>query len=91
MNYAERVLEIKNKLGLHARAANLIVKTASRYKAHITFEKNGMVANAKSIMSLLMLAAGKGAKVVVKAVGEDAQMAVEEIAKLVEGGFGEPD
>lgn len=86
---AERLLEIKNKLGLHARAANLVVKTASRFRSHITLEKDGVVANAKSIMSLLMLAAGKGSKVLLRAEGEDAQEAVEEIARLVEERFGE--
>jgi len=84
-------LQIKNKLGLHARAANLIVQVANRYKAQVTVEKDGMVANAKSIMSLLMLAAGKGSKILIRASGEDAREAVEEIAKLVEGRFGEEE
>lgn len=84
-------MQIKNKLGLHARAANLIVQVANRYKAQVTVEKDGMVANAKSIMSLLMLAAGKGSKILVRASGEDAREAVEEIAKLVEGRFGEEE
>ncbi|RLA85970.1 MAG: HPr family phosphocarrier protein [Deltaproteobacteria bacterium] len=86
-----RSLQIKNKLGLHARAANLIVQVANRYKAQVTVEKDGMVANAKSIMSLLMLAAGKGSKILIRASGEDAREAVEEIAKLVEGRFGEEE
>lgn len=84
-------MQIKNKLGLHARAANLIVQVANRYKAQVTVEKDGMVANAKSIMSLLMLAAGKGSKILIRASGEDAREAVEEIAKLVEGRFGEEE
>lgn len=67
----------------------MIVKTASRYRSHITMEKDGIVANAKSIMSLLMLAAGKGSKVLLRAEGEDAREAVEEIARLVEDRFGE--
>ncbi len=84
-------MQIKNKLGLHARAANLIVQVANRYKAQVTVEKDGVVANAKSIMSLLMLAAGKGSRILVRASGEDAREAVEEIAKLVEGRFGEEE
>ncbi len=85
----ERRLRIKNKLGLHARAANLIVRVANRYDADITVEKDGIEANGKSIMGLLMLAAGKGAKLRIRAQGEDASEAVEEIARLVEGNFGE--
>ncbi|RLA93366.1 MAG: HPr family phosphocarrier protein [Deltaproteobacteria bacterium] len=86
---AERLVEIKNKLGLHARAANMIVKVANRYRAKVTLEKDGVEANGKSIMGLLMLAAGKGAKLRIRAQGEDASEAVEEIARLVEGNFGE--
>jgi len=82
-------VEIKNKLGLHARAANMIVKVANRYRAKVTLEKDGVEANGKSIMGLLMLAAGKGAKLRIRAQGEDASEAVEEIARLVEGNFGE--
>ncbi len=82
-------MEIKNKLGLHARAANMIVKVANRYRAKVTLEKDGVEANGKSIMGLLMLAAGKGAKLRIRAQGEDASEAVEEIARLVEGNFGE--
>ncbi len=76
-------------MGLHARAANMIVQIANRYRSEITLEKDGVVANGKSIMGLLMLAAGKGTRVLVRATGEDAEEAVEEIAKLVEGKFGE--
>jgi len=82
-------VEIKNKLGLHARAANMIVKVANRYRAKVTVEKDGVEANGKSIMGLLMLAAGKGAKLRIRAEGEDAAEAVEEITRLVEEGFGE--
>lgn len=82
-------MEIKNKLGLHARAANMIVKVANRYRAKVTVEKDGVEANGKSIMGLLMLAAGKGAKLRIRAEGEDASEAVEEITRLVEEGFGE--
>jgi len=67
----------------------MIVQIANRYRSEITLEKDGVVANGKSIMGLLMLAAGKGARVLVRATGEDAEEAVEEIAKLVEGKFGE--
>jgi len=85
----ERRLIIKNKLGLHARAANLIVRVANRYDADITVEKDGIEANGKSIMGLLMLAAGKGSEIVVRAKGQDAKEAVEELSELIEGKFGE--
>lgn len=82
-------LIIKNRLGLHARAAAQLVKTANRFRAEIIIEKDGMEVNGKSIMGLLMLAAPKGSLLVVKASGEDAEAAVTEIGKLVDDGFGE--
>jgi phosphotransferase system HPr (HPr) family protein len=85
----ERTLMIKNKLGLHARAANMVVQLASTFECTITMNKDGIEANAKSIMGLLLLAAGQGSKIVVKAMGRDAKKAIEEISKLVEGRFGE--
>jgi phosphocarrier protein HPr len=87
----ERTFTIKNKLGLHARAANMVVQTASNFTCSITVIKDGIEANAKSIMGLLLLAAGKGSKIVVKAKGKDAQEALKEIGKLIEGKFGEKE
>jgi len=87
----ERTFTIKNKLGLHARAANLVVQTASNFACTITVIKDGIEANAKSIMGLLLLAAGKGSKVVVRAEGKDAKEALKEIGKLIEGKFGEKE
>ena len=87
----KRTLTIKNKLGLHARAANMMVQVASNFACTITVNKDGIEANAKSIMGLLLLAAGQGAKIVVKATGRDAKEAIEEISKLVEGRFGEQE
>jgi phosphocarrier protein HPr len=88
---AERTFTIKNKLGLHARAANMVVQVASNFKAAITVDKDGIEANAKSIMGLLLLAAGHGSQIVVRAQGRDAQEAVAEIGKLIEGKFGEKE
>jgi phosphocarrier protein HPr len=85
----ERTFTIKNKLGLHARAANMVVQTASNFACSITVIKDGIEANAKSIMGLLLLAAGKGSKIVVRAEGKDAKEALKEIGKLIEGKFGE--
>ena len=87
----ERSFTIKNKLGLHARAANMVVQTASNFASCITVTKDGIEANAKSIMGLLLLAAGKGSKIVVRAKGKDAQEALKEIGKLIEGKFGEKE
>ncbi len=87
----ERVLTIKNKLGLHARAANMVVQIASNFESTITVNKDGIEANAKSIMGLLLLAAGQGSKIVIKAKGKDAQESDSEIAKLIEGSFGEKE
>lgn len=80
---------IKNKLGLHARAANMVVQVASHFESNITVEKDGVEANGKSIMGILLLAAGEGSKIVVRATGSDAKRAIEELSKLIEGKFGE--
>ena len=87
----ERIFIIKNKLGLHARAANMVVQVASNFEAAITMDKDGIEANAKSIMGLLLLAAGQGSQIVVKAQGRDAKEAIEELGKLIEGKFGEKE
>jgi phosphocarrier protein HPr len=87
----ERTFTIKNKLGLHARAANMVVQTASNFACSITVTKDGIEANAKSIMGLLLLAAGKGSKVVVRAEGKDAEAAIKQLGKLIEGKFGEKE
>ena len=87
----ERTFIIKNKLGLHARAANMVVQVASNYECAITVDKDGIEANAKSIMGLLLLAAGHGSQIVVRAQGRDAKEAIEEISRLIEGKFGEKE
>lgn len=87
----ERTFTIKNKLGLHARAANMLVQAASNFQCTITVNKDGIEANAKSIMGLLLLAAGRGSKIVVRAEGKDAKEAIKEIGKLIEGKFGEKE
>jgi phosphocarrier protein len=80
---------IKNKLGLHARAAALLVKTANRFISNISLEKDGLEVNGKSIMGILMLAAAKGSKITLKAEGKDAEQAIETLGKLIENKFGE--
>jgi phosphocarrier protein len=85
----EHTFVIKNKLGLHARAAGQLVRRANRYEAEISIEKDGMVANAKSIMGVMMLAAAIGSKVRIKAEGSDARKAVRALGRLIENKFGE--
>lgn len=66
-----------------------MVQLASNFESTITVEKDGVEANGKSIMGILLLAAGEGSKIVVKARGRDAREAIEELGKLIEGKFGE--
>jgi phosphocarrier protein len=80
---------IKNRLGLHARAAALLVKTANRFSSEIIIEKDGIEVNGKSIMGILMLAAAKGSKITLKAEGKDAAEAIQSLGKLIENKFGE--
>jgi len=84
-----RVTEIKNDLGLHARAAALFVKTSNKYKSNLKVTKDGQQVNGKSIMGVLMLAAAKGSKLTLEAEGEDAIQMLDELTRLVESGFGE--
>jgi phosphocarrier protein len=81
--------EIKNKLGLHARAAVLLVQTASNYKSDITIAKDDIEVNGKSIMGILMLGATMGSIVKVMAKGSDAEKAVTELGRLISSKFGE--
>ncbi|GAB4251707.1 MAG: HPr family phosphocarrier protein [Deferrisoma sp.] len=85
----ERTFEIVNTLGLHARAAAALVQTAQKFRSHIEVEKDGTVVNGKSIMGLLMLAAAKGSRITVRAQGDDAVQAVEELGELIRNGFWE--
>jgi phosphocarrier protein len=80
---------IPNKLGLHARPSAQLTQTASRFGAEIHIARNGRRVNAKSIMGVMMLAAGQGATVTVDAEGDDAEAAVEAIGQLIGSGFGE--
>ncbi len=80
---------IENRNGLHARPAAMFVKISSRYRAEVWVEKDGERVNGKSIMGLMMLAAGKGSKLTVIAEGSDAEKVVAELKNLVETRFGE--
>ena len=88
---AKQRFTIKNRLGLHARAASKFVQLASKFDSDIYVEKDGKEVNGKSIMGILILAAGCGSEVTIRACGEDAQQAVEEIGKLIDDKFGEDE
>ncbi len=85
----EREVTVVNSLGLHARPAVMLVKTASQFASTIKLRKDDIEVNAKSIMGVLILAAEKGSRVVITADGPDEEAAVEAIAKLFAEGFGE--
>lgn len=84
-----REVVIQNRNGLHARPAAMLVKVSSRFRAEIWIEKDGERVNGKSIMGLMMLAAGKGSKLNLIAEGPDADRAIEELQALIDGRFGE--
>ncbi len=85
----ERKVKIINKLGLHARPAAMLVKTAGKYKSEVTLSKDDMEVNAKSIMGVMMLAAEKGSIVTIRAEGEDEAEVVDALVGLVERKFDE--
>jgi phosphocarrier protein len=80
---------VANKLGIHARPAAMFVKTANRFSCEIFVEKDGEKVNGKSIMGLMMLAAGPGSKLTVHAQGQDASQALAELEILIERKFDE--
>ena len=82
-------LTIENRNGLHARPAALFVKTSSRFNAEVWVEKDGEKVNGKSIMGLMMLAAGKGSVLRVTAEGDDAAAVLKELETLIASRFGE--
>lgn len=79
----EKEIVIKSKQGLHARPAALFVQIANKFESDIFVTKDGEEVNGKSIMGILMLAAEKGTKVSLKAVGSDAEKAMEELEKIL--------
>ena len=80
-----------NKLGLHARAAARLTEVATGFAAEVWLSRNGRRVNAKSIMGVMMLAAGKGSRVLIEAEGEDADAAVSALTRLIAERFGEEE
>lgn len=85
----EQQFAIINKLGLHARASALFVKTASQFKSDIRVTREGVEVNGKSIMGIMMLAAAKGTDIVLKVAGADEAEAFQALGELIQNGFGE--
>jgi phosphocarrier protein HPr len=83
------VLEIRNKLGLHARAAVQLVQTAQRFQAEVWVSKDGERVSGRSIMGVMTLAATQGSAIEVETNGPDASAALAAIRALIDGGFGE--
>ena len=86
---ARAEIEISNKLGLHARASAKLTQLAGSFDSEVWLEKGTRRINAKSIMGVMMLAAGKGATIVVETAGPDEQTALEALLKLIAEKFGE--
>ncbi len=84
-------ITIINKLGLHARAAAKLVNCASRFQSSVHLNRSGHRVNGKSIMGVMMLAAGKGTTIELVAVGEDEQEAITRLEALIKGRFGEDE
>ncbi len=84
-----KTVRLPNKLGLHMRAANIFADCASRFGAAIQVGRGDLVVNGKSIMGLMMLAAGCGTELVIETEGTDEKAAMNELLELVRTGFGE--
>ena len=85
----EKEITIINRLGLHARPAAMFVRIASRYRSEVWVEKEGEQINGKSIMGLMMLAAGQGSKLTIRCEGADADKVMEELEALIQKKFNE--
>lgn len=89
MNRVVKKLEIKNKLGLHARAAALLVQTVNKFSAQVRLSADGQSADARSILGVLTLGCPQGSTIEVEAHGEDADRVIRAIEKLVDARFNE--
>ena len=86
-----KTFTIKNKVGLHARPASVLVQTANKFKSDIKIEKDGRIVSAKSILGVLSLGAEKGSTIVVTVDGIDEEEALKTIEDLVNRNFGDPE
>lgn len=88
-NEVQTTVRVRNRYGLHARPAAEFVKLAGRFRADVWVRKEDVEVSGKSIMGVMMLAAENGSELAIRAVGEDAEEAVDALVQLVERGFGE--
>lgn len=88
---AQAEVEIVNKLGLHARASAKLTQVASAFRSDVWLSRNGRRVNAKSIMGVMMLAAGKGSRIAIETEGEDAEEALAALTALIADRFGEEE
>lgn len=86
----EKMLVVKNKMGIHARPAAMIVRAANKFQSEVFFQKDDELVNGKSIMGLMMLAAGSASKIKVIANGDDAEELIREMEALFDRKFDEP-
>jgi phosphocarrier protein len=86
----EKIMTIRNRMGLHARPAAMFVQEAGKFKSQIHVVKDGLQVNGKSVMGLMLLAAESGSKLTIKADGPDEAKAIEALEKLFERRFDEP-
>lgn len=86
-----RVVQVRNKFGLHARPAALIVTTATKYQSEFFISKDGVRVNGKSIMGVMMLAAEMGSELTLELDGPDEEQAMAEIVRVIDSKFGESE
>ncbi len=86
-----KTIEIINKLGLHARASSKLVMLAGKFNSDITITKDNKLANCKSLMSVMMLAANRGSSILLSANGNDEEVAINELEELINCKFGEAE
>lgn len=91
MNVARGSFEVRNKLGLHARAATKLVQLAAKFPCEITVGRAGQTANAKSVMGVLLLCGSKGTTLDIEANGPSAEEAVQKLGQLIFDRFGEDE
>jgi len=87
----QREVEIQNRLGLHARASAKLTQLAAKYQSDVALSRNNRKVNAKSIMGVMMLAAGKGSRITIDAEGADAGEALAAVTRLIADRFGEQE
>jgi phosphocarrier protein len=91
MSKVVKKLEIKNKLGLHARAAAQLVQTVNKFSAQVSLSADGQTVDGRSILGVMTLGAPQGTKIEIEADGDDAEKAVRAIEKLIDNRFNEPE